>query len=125
MCWKLDRDSGIIILTMKYAIVTSGGKQYRVSEGETVVVDQLPVAVDSVYEFPEVLLFVDGDVQVGKPSLTDVTVSGKVIEHTKGEKIRVSKFKAKAKYRRTTGFRAALTKIQIEHISQKTKSSEK
>jgi large subunit ribosomal protein L21 len=73
---------------------------------------------------------VGDELKIGTPSLADVSVSGKIIEHTKGEKIRVSKFKAKAKYRRVTGFRASLTKIQIESISAKgekkeTKKSEK
>jgi large subunit ribosomal protein L21 len=117
MCWKLDSDSGIIELTMKYAVVVSGGKQYKVQEGDVVVVDQLPVDANSAYAFSDVLLFVDGDKrEVGLPTLTGVKVSGKVLEHTKGEKIRVAKFKAKAKYRRVRGFRASLTKVQIESI---------
>lgn len=115
---------------MKYAIIATGGKQYKVTEGSSITVDRLPVEAESSYTFPEVLLFVDGDVQLGSPVLSDVTVAGKVLEHSKGEKIRVSKFKAKAKYRRTTGFRASLTKVLIESIgvtSEKktTKKSEK
>lgn len=102
---------------MKYAVVVSGGKQYRVQEGDTLVVDQLSLDANSPYTFEEVLLFVDGDTrEVGTPALSGVKVSGKILEHARGEKIRVAKFKAKAKYRRATGFRAALTKVQIETI---------
>src|SRR5579871_5683038 len=109
---------------MKYAVVKSGGKQYKVAEGDTILVDHIQAEPESTYTFPEILLFVDDEVKIGTPSLQDITVTGKVLEHTKGEKIRVSKFKAKAKYRRVTGFRASLTKIQIEHIAPKTKKSE-
>lgn len=109
---------------MKYAVVTSGGKQYKVSEGATIVVDRLPEEANAAYTFPEVLLFVGDEVKIGTPTLADVSVSGKILEHTKGEKIRVSKFKAKAKYRRVTGFRASLTKVQIESISAKGEKKE-
>ena len=111
---------------MKYAVVSSGGKQYRVQEGDTLVVDLLPVEANSPYTFEEVLLFVDGDArEVGTPSLSGVKVTGKVLEHTKGEKVRVAKFKAKAKYRRVTGFRASLTKVQIEKIESGKSSAKK
>ncbi len=105
---------------MKYAVVASGGKQYKVSEGETILVDQLPVEADSSYEFPEVLLFVDENLrEIGTPTLSSVKVLGKILAHVRGEKVRVAKFKAKAKYRRVTGFRAALTKIQVDSITGK------
>lgn len=102
---------------MKYAIVRSGGKQYKVTEGSVLTVDRLPVDAEATYTFPEVLLVVDADVQIGTPLLSGVTVTGKVVDHPKGDKIRVAKFKAKAKYRRVTGFRALQTKVQIESIS--------
>lgn len=109
---------------MKYAVVISGGKQYKVQEGDTLVVDQLQAEAESPYTFEEVLLFVDGETrEVGMPTLSGVKVSGKVIEHTKGPKIRVAKFKAKAKYRRATGFRASLTKVQIDIIEAAKKTA--
>lgn len=107
---------------MKYAVISSGNKQYKVAEGDTIVVDRLEAK--GSYDFPQVLLFVDGDTRkVGAPTLTDVVVSGKVVEDIRGPKIRVSKFKAKAKYRRVTGFRAAQTKVQIEKIEAHSVSS--
>lgn len=103
---------------MKYAIISSGNKQYKVAEGDTIVVDRLEAK--GSYEFPQVLLFVDGDTRkIGTPVLDSVVVSGKIVEDLRGPKIRVAKFKAKAKYRRVTGFRAAQTKIQIEKIGTK------
>lgn len=104
---------------MKYAVVTAGGRQFRVSEGDVVTLDRLSVKPDDSYTFAQVLLVVDGDTRhVGSPIVDGIQVSAKVLEHTKGEKIRVGKFKAKAKYRRVTGFRASLTKVQIESIGQ-------
>ena len=104
---------------MKYAVVLSGGKQYRVAEGDVITVDRLPVEAETSYTFPQVLLFVGDEVKVGTPELTDVIVRGKILDHPKGKKIRVAKFKAKAKYRRVTGFRASLTTIQIKSIEVK------
>ena len=110
---------------MKYAVITAGGKQYRVSEGDVIEIDRVASEAQSSFTFPEVLLFVDGDTQkIGTPFVSDVTVTGKVLDHTKGEKIRVSKFKAKAKYRRVTGFRASLTKVQIDAIGVKGEKKE-
>lgn len=104
---------------MKYAILESGNKQYKVSEGDTIVVDRLAVQ-NGTYDFPQVLFFVDGKTRkIGTPLLSDVQVSGKVLGDLRGPKIRVAKFKAKAKYRRVTGFRAAQTKITIEKIEAK------
>lgn len=102
---------------MKYAVITSGGKQYRVSEGETVAVEKLGLQPNDSYTFTDVLLFVDGDTkEVGMPTLTSVMVSGKVVGEKKTRKVRVAKFKAKAKYRRVTGHRSVLTHVMIEKI---------
>lgn len=105
---------------MKYAIIANGGKQYKVSEGTVLELDRLQVEPGSDYTLDKVLMTVDGDaVNLGTPYLDNVTVMAKVLDQTKGEKIRVSKFKAKAKYRRTTGFRASLTKVEITSVKSK------
>jgi large subunit ribosomal protein L21 len=105
---------------MKYAIVTSGGKQYKVVEGQILEIDKVKAEAGSNYILENVLLAVDGDtVQVGTPFLKDVTIGAKVIEHIKGDKIRVAKFKAKARYRKVQGFRPHLTKLEITSLSQK------
>lgn len=111
---------------MFYAVINSGGKQYRVSEGDTIIVDKLGLKKDEKVKFDQVLMVVsDGDVKIGKPTLADAQVVGKSLGDFKGEKIRVAKFKAKSKYRRATGFRAQLSQIQIESISIKGKSETK
>lgn len=109
---------------MKYAVINSGSKQYKVSEGDVVLVDRLAdVKANDTYDFPQVLLYVDGETrEVGMPTLAGVSVTGKVLEEVRGPKVRVAKFKAKARYRRVTGFRASLTKVQIEKISAKGKA---
>ncbi len=105
---------------MKYAIVISGGKQYKVSAGDTIMVDKLSAMPESGHTFTDVLLFVDGDMkEIGMPLVPNAQVSGKILEHVKDKKIRVAKFKAKAKYRRATGFRASMTKIQIDSLELK------
>ena len=102
---------------MKYAVIANGNKQYKVSEGDIIELDRLEIKPEEIYTFPNVLLFVDGNqIQIGKPSLSKIIVSGGVIAHGKGKKVRVAKFKAKARYRRVTGFRSSITKIKIEKI---------
>ena len=102
---------------MKYAVVKTGGKQYKVSEGSVIEVDKLPVEAGKAHVFSEILMVADGsDVQVGKPTLEGVTVTAKVLEQKQGDKIRVAKFKAKARYRKVMGFRAQLTKLEVEKI---------
>jgi large subunit ribosomal protein L21 len=96
-----------------YAIIKVGGKQYRVREGQRLLVDRLPDA-DGATITPPVLL-VGGD---GAPTLdaADVKVTAKVVAAVKGPKIRIGKYKKRTGYRRHTGFRASLTQIEIESI---------
>lgn len=103
---------------MRYAVVSTGNKQYKVSEGEIIDIDQLSVPSQDSYTFPHVLLFVDEDKRkVGLPYISDIKVIGKILEHTKGKKIRVAKFKSKVRYRRVKGFRPSLTRVKIEKIA--------
>lgn len=111
---------------MKYAVIKTGGKQYKVSEGDVIEVEKLDIAPEKDYSFENVLLYVsDGDSKIGMPMLEDVKVTGKVLGQIKGEKIRVSKYKAKVRYRKTIGHRQLLTKIKIEKISAKGESEKK
>jgi large subunit ribosomal protein L21 len=98
---------------MSYAVISVGGKQYRVSEGERLLVDRLAVEDGKTFT-PDVLL-VGGD---GEPQLapTGVVVTAKVVGSQRGPKIRIGKYKKRTGYRRHTGFRAALTQIEIESI---------
>ena len=106
---------------MKYAVIQTGGKQYKVAEGETLAVEKLQGEPGSQYTFDQVLLLVNGTTQIGQPFVLGATVSAKVVDQTKGVKIRVAKFKAKARYRRVTGHRQQLTQLLIEKIEAKKK----
>jgi large subunit ribosomal protein L21 len=99
---------------MTYAIVKLGGKQYRVQEGEKLLVDRLAVAENKAFH-PEVL-FVGGD---GRPELAPkgVQVTAKVVGHVLGDKIRIGKYRKRTGYRRHNGFRAKLSQVQIEAIT--------
>ena len=101
---------------MEYAIVRSGGKQYRVSKDSVIDVERLHSNVAEKILLYDVLLYVkDGKLKIGKPTI-GITIKGTVIDHPKGKKIRIAKFKAKAKYRRVTGYRQYLTTVKIDEI---------
>lgn len=120
MCWKLGKWFGIMSKYMKYAIVKTGGKQYKVAEGNVVEFENLKETAGKQLVLDAVLLFVNEDsVQVGRPTLSNVTILAKVLEQIRGEKIRVAKFKAKARYRKVYGHRQNLTRVQIETITDK------
>lgn len=99
---------------MKYAVIKLAGRQYKVSEGEEILVDRL---TDTKVE-PEVLLIVeDSKVKIGKPKVAGAKVKVKVVGEEKGEKILVTKYKAKSRYRRRMGFRPQYTRLLIQKIS--------
>jgi len=103
---------------MKYAVVKSGGKQYVVSEGNTVTIDKVDGEVGKNYRFDEVMLLRNEEVVlIGTPFLENVQVTGKVEKQYQGKKLHVMKFKAKVNYRRKIGFRPQLTDISVEKIS--------
>lgn len=100
-----------------YAIIKTGGKQYRVAEGDVVSVEKLEAGEGEVVEFSEVLTVVrDGQVLVGKPVVEGAKVTAKVEAQGKGKKILVFKYKAKSNYRRRQGHRQPFTKVVIEKI---------
>jgi large subunit ribosomal protein L21 len=100
-----------------YAIIETGGKQYRVSEGDVVFIEKVEVAEGEAVEFDRVLTVVtDSNVVVGKPVVAGAKVTGKVVSQGKGKKIFVFKYKAKSNYRRRQGHRQPFTKVVIEKI---------
>lgn len=102
---------------MKYAIVQSGGNQYRCEEGVTLDVQRLTAEPGSTYAFKEVLLISDdGAVKVGTPHVTGAQVTAKVLGEFKGEKTYSFRYKAKERQRRRAGHRQIYTKLQIETI---------
>ena len=96
-----------------YAIISLGGKQYRVREGERLLVDRLKT--DEGKTFHPDILFLGGDGD-GQLSPVNATVTAKVVGHVLGEKIRIGKYRPKSGYKRHTGFRAKLSQIEIESI---------
>ena len=100
-----------------YTIIQTGGKQYRVAEGETLQVEKLNAEVGAEVVFDEVLTVVnDADVKIGAPVVEGAKVTAKVVEQGRGEKIFVFKYKAKANYRKRQGHRQPFTAVEIVKI---------
>lgn len=100
-----------------YAIIKTGGKQYKVAEGDSLVIEKLEVAEGETVVFDQVLTYVnEAQVKIGQPLVQGANVKAKVLEHGKGDKILVFKYKAKSNYRRRQGHRQPFTKVQIEKI---------
>lgn len=103
---------------MKYAIIESGGKQYKAIEGATIEVDRLPVEAGEKLELVSVLLLVDGDqISVGTPSVAGAKINATVMGLVKGPKVIVFKYRPKKRYRVKTGHRQQYTKLKIESIT--------
>ena len=104
---------------MSYAIITVGGKQYRVQEGQTLLVDRVKSDEGATFQPP--VLFVGGD---GQADLSPTaTVTARVVGHVLGEKIRIGKYKPKSGYKKHTGYRSRLSRIAIESIGASTSKS--
>lgn len=102
---------------MKFVIVEQGGKQYRAAEGGTIEVDRLPNEVGETLTLEDVLLSVnDDEVTVGTPLVKGAKVQATVIDHFKGRKILVFKYRPKQRYRVKKGHRQQYTRLQIESI---------
>ena len=101
---------------MAYAIISIGGKQYRVSEGERLVVDRLALDEREAFQPPVLLLGGDGAAEL-HPS--GVQVTARVVSHGLGKKVRIGKYRPKSGYRRHTGHRSRVSQIEIESIARK------
>ncbi|ACY14781.1 50S ribosomal protein L21 [Haliangium ochraceum] len=100
-----------------YAVIQTGGKQYRVAPGDTLTVEKLPGNVGDAVEFDKVLLLSkDGSVSVGKPVIDGAKVTGKILEHDRGKKLVVFKFARRKDYRRRNGHRQDYTSVQIADV---------
>ncbi|NGQ94299.1 50S ribosomal protein L21 [Brevibacillus sp. SYP-B805] len=101
-----------------YAIIETGGKQYKVEEGAVLYIEKLAAAEGETVTFDKVLFVSkDGKVTAGAPTVAGATVTGKVEKHGKGAKVIVYKYKAKKNYRRKQGHRQPFTKVVIEKIN--------
>ena len=102
---------------MTWAVIRTGGKQYKVSVGETIDIEKLKDSSGEVVSFSDVLAVGGDEVKIGTPVVEKAKVMAKVVKEFKGPKIRVVKFKSKSRYTRTTGHRQQLTQVTIEKIS--------
>ncbi|PZP60724.1 MAG: 50S ribosomal protein L21 [Azospira oryzae] len=100
-----------------YAVIKTGGKQYRVSAGDKLLVEKLPAEVGSQVVLDQVLMVADADqVRTGTPLLAGVTVKATVLGHPKGEKIKIFKLRRRKHYRKTLGHRQTYTEIRVDGI---------
>jgi len=99
-----------------YAVIVSGGKQYRVSQGDVIYVEKLDQEVDSKISFDVLMLGSEEGVEIGTPTLAGAKVEGKVVAQVKGEKIIIFKYKSKKNYHRKAGHRQQYTKVEITSI---------
>lgn len=101
---------------MSFAVIKTGGKQYKVAEGDILVIEKLEHDGKEVI-FDQVLLVEDGDIKIGKPTVSGAKVSAKVLEDGKGDKKIVFRYKAKTRHKTKKGHRQPYTKVQITKIS--------
>ena len=100
-----------------YAVVSSGGKQYKVQKGEILRVEKISGDIGVPVSFDKVLMFSDGEnVNIGRPVLDNMAVKGHIVEQGKGKKIVVFKYKKRKRYRRKLGHRQQYTEIKIDSI---------
>ena len=101
-----------------YAVIKTGGKQHRVSEGDEIAVEKIDGGKGDIVFFDEVLMVSRGeDIKVGTPYLTGAKVSGEIIEQIKANKINVFKMKRRKGFKKKTGHRQKLTRMKIKKIS--------
>ena len=100
-----------------YAIIATGGKQYKVSEGDIIRVEKLGVETGSEFSFDQVLAVNNGELVVGNPTVAGATVSATVLGEGKGKKIIVYKYKRKSGYHKKNGHRQTYTEVKIEKIN--------
>lgn len=101
-----------------YAVIKTGGKQYKVTQGDTIRVEKLPAAEGDTVAFDNVLMIADGDkVQLGNPVIEGTTVSANVVKHGRGKKIEIIKFRRRKHYRKQAGHRQDYTEVEITAIA--------
>jgi len=109
-------------MKMKYAIVENGGKQYRAVEGSTIEVDLMEAEIGQEVSLSSVLLLVDGDqVSVGAPVVGGARVNATIVDHVKGPKVVVFRYRPKKRIRVKTGHRQQYTRLQVNSISVESK----
>lgn len=110
---------------MEYAVIETGGKQYKVKNGMVLEMERINGLKDSVL-FDKVLLYVkDSEVVLGRPYLDNIKITGKLLGEVKGQKIRVARFKAKSRYRKVSGHRHIFSRVEILKIVESPKNEAK
>ncbi|MCD8354867.1 MAG: 50S ribosomal protein L21 [Clostridiales bacterium] len=100
------------------AIIVTGGKQYKVAEGDTLFIEKLPVEADDTVTFDQVLAVIDGEnATFGTPVVEGASVEASVVKNGKGKKVRIFKYKPKKGYRKRQGHRQPYTKVTIGKIT--------
>lgn len=99
-----------------YAIIVSGGKQYRVTKGDIIYVEKIDLQPDSAVSFDVLMIGSDEGVKIGNPTVAGAKAEGKIIGEVKGEKIIIYKYKSKKNYHRRAGHRQHYTKVEITAI---------
>jgi len=100
-----------------YAVIATGGKQYKVKEGDILRVEKIPGEIGADVSFDKILMFSDGEnVKIGQPVLDDVAVNGHIVSQGKSKKIIVFKYKRRKRYRRKQGHRQQYTAVKIDNI---------
>ncbi|SCP94985.1 50S ribosomal protein L21 [Anaerobium acetethylicum] len=100
-----------------YAIIATGGKQYKVAEGDIIKVEKLGVEAGQAVTFDQVLVVNNGELVVGSPTVANATVSATVMNEGKGKKVIVYKYKRKSGYHKKNGHRQAFTQVKIDKIN--------
>ena len=101
-----------------HAIIVTGGKQYKVAEGETLFIEKLPMEAGDQVKFDQVLAILDGDnATIGTPTVAGATVEANIVKNGKGKKIHVLKYKAKKGEKKKIGHRQPYTKVEITKIA--------
>lgn len=101
-----------------YAIIATGGKQYKVSEGDVIRVEKLGVEAGATYDFDQVLVLSDAEMTIGNPTVEGAKVTATVLGEGKGKKVIVYKYKRKSGYHKKNGHRQAYTEVKIEKIAR-------
>mgnify|MGYP006298910115 FL=1 len=102
-----------------YAVVSTGGKQYRVKEGDILRIEKIPGNVGESFSFDKVLLLSDGsELTIGEPTVANASVNARIVQQGKSKKVLVFKYKRRKRFRRKQGHRQPFTAVQIDSISQ-------
>lgn len=100
-----------------YAIIATGGKQYKVSEGDIIRVEKLDANVGESFTFDRVLIVNDGEVKIGNPTVQGATVEASVLSEGRGKKVVVYRYKRKTGYHKKNGHRQSYTEVKIDKIN--------